>query len=323
MELPDSDGDTVGVELMEETKDLADSINQDAKQVINIIENLKNKLETFDTDTTDQEGISLLHLKNVMMVDYMTNLLYLTMKKTQGKSILDDQAIERIVENRTVMEKMRPMEKKIKYQMDKFIRLADSSTDENASAAAANDPLHFKPNLQSLVGDEDDEDEDTDDEEAGQDATKKDKKYVVPKHVPTLPDDELTRQELESEATQKAKKKTLSKSIMDDLKRQYMDNPEEEFNHADQMKAKHIAEMRERTRYEEDNYMRLPELSKKEKHKRRKSMTTVASVGNELTYFGSNNFFNESGEGGGGKRKRKSGGGGKKGSAKKKFKKRM
>jgi len=328
MELPeDQDGNAAIVELMEETKDLADSINEDAKQAINIIESLKNKLETFDADATDQEGISLLHLKNVMMVDYMTNLLYVTMKKSQGKSIVDDQAIERIVENRTVMEKIRPMEKKIKYQMDKFIRLADSSA-ENASAAAANDPLHFKPNLQSLVGDDDDDDEEEDSDEDGaaaNDTTKtaSDKKYVVPKHVPTLPDDELTRQELESEASKKAKKKTLSKSIMDDLKRQYMDTPEEEFNHADHMKAKHLAEMRERTRYEEDNYMRLPELSKKEKHKRRKSMTTVTSVGNELTYFGSNNFFNES-EGGQNKRKRKSGGGGsKKGSAKKKFKRRM
>ena len=46
-------------------------------------------------------------------------------------------------------------------------------------------------------------------------------------------------------------------------------------------------------RYEEDNYMRLPALSKKEKHRQRKSMTTVTSVGKELTYFGSNNFFNE------------------------------
>ena len=51
-------------------------------------------------------------------------------------------------------------------------------------------------------------------------------------------------------------------------------------------------------RYEEDNYMRLPALSKKEKHRQRKSMTTVTSVGKELTYFGSNNFFNESGAGG-------------------------
>ena len=77
-------------------------------------------------------------------------------------------------------------------------------------------------------------------------------------------------------------------------------------------------------RYEEDNYMRLPALSKKEKHRQRKSMTTVTSIGKELTYFGSNNFFNEAGGGdtprSGKKRKSM---GGKKGSAKKKFKKRQ
>ena len=79
-------------------------------------------------------------------------------------------------------------------------------------------------------------------------------------------------------------------------------------------------------RYEEDNYMRLPALSKKEKHRQRKSMTTVTSVGKELTYFGSNNFFNESGAGGDNPRsgkKRKSTSGKKSSSAKKKFKRRQ
>jgi len=313
--------------LMEEARDLADAINDDAKQAANIIENLKNKIETFDDEEeTDGEGISLLHLKNIQMADYMANLLYLMLKKTQGKSIVDDQAIERIVEHRTVLEKMRPMEKKLKYQMDKFTRLANSNAVE-AAAAATDDPLHFKPNLASLDADDDDEEEASDEEEGAAKDNTKDKKYVVPKHVPTLPDDELTRQEMEMESQKKAKKKTLSKSIMEDLKRQYMETPEEEFNHGQGglMKAKHIAEMRERTRYEEDNYMRLPEMSKKEKHKRgRKSMTTVATVGNELTYFGSNNFFNESSSNPEEKRrKRKSTGGGKKGSAKKKFKRRM
>jgi len=321
------DDDAVGCnnQLMEDTKKLASSISDDAKQAANIIENLKAKIESFaGDDDADREGISLLHLKNLQMVDYMTNLLYLMLKKSQGKSISGDGAIERIVESRTVLEKMRPMEKKLKYQMDKFIRLADNSGND---AAIADDPLHFKPNLQSLADDDDDEDDDdSDDDNNDKKDDKKDKKYVVPKHVPTLPDDDLTRQEMEAEEGRKAKKKTLSKSIMEDLKRQYMDTPEEEFNAAngDQMRAKHVAEMRERTRYEEDNYMRLPEMSKKEKHKlRKKSMTTVHTVANELTYFGSNNFFNEAGSGGQ-QRKRKSGGGGgrggKKGSAKKKFK---
>ena len=87
------------------------------------------------------------------------------------------------------------------------------------------------------------------------------------------------------------KKRSLSKSIMEDLKRQHLDLPEEEHNHVDTLKAQHIAKMKERIRYEEDNFMRLP-LSKKEKHKRRQ-MTTIGTLGDEITYFGNDNFYND------------------------------
>ena len=267
-------------EEVQQALELIKGVTQDAKQAAIIAENLKFKLDA--APDPDEEGISLLHLKNLEMVEYMTQLVYLILKKSSGKSIQNDPAIDRIVQTRTVLEKIRPMEKKLKYQMDKFIRLADNNTVDN-------DPLHFKPNLDALDDDDDDEEED-DDEEATD--KKADKKYVVPKHVPTLPNDDLTLQEVENEERVKAKKKTLSKSIMEDLKRQYMDTPEEEFNQGGHLKAKHAAEMRERIRYEEDNYMRLPALSKKEQHKRRKSMSTVGTIGDELTYFGKNNFYN-------------------------------
>lgn len=309
--------------LNDETQELLDKIAEDADNAVNIIENLRQKLASLEDVSSSErsEGISLLHLKNLQMLDYMLDLTYLMYRKCHGKSIENDAAIERIVEYRTVMEKMRPMEKKLKYQIDKFIRLADNVGN------AEGDPLHYKPNLQSMVSEDDDEDDDSHDD--GDEATTKkaketDKKYVVPKHVPALPDDDLTRMEMESEAKARAKKKTLSKSIMEDLKRQYMDTPEEEHNQVDHMKAKYLAEMRERTRYEEENFVRLPAMSKKEKHKRRKSMSsTMTSVGNELTYFGSNNFYNneevDRKTSGGGKKRKSSG---KKGSAKKKFKRR-
>ena len=51
------------------------------------------------------------------MLDYMTNLTYLMLRKSFGKSIENDPSIERTVENRTVLEKMRPIEKKLKYQV--------------------------------------------------------------------------------------------------------------------------------------------------------------------------------------------------------------
>jgi len=331
-------------EAATKTLGLLKTIDSEAEHATRLILQLRDKIENSrqslkgegdsgndHEDDMEEEGIGLLHLKNLQMSEYLSNLVYLALRKTHGKSISGEPAIDRIVEQRTVLEKIRPMEKKLKYQVDKYIRLADHAE------ASENDPLHFKPNLANLDVDEDDGSEDSDgqdedDSDGGHGKPSKDgnKKYVAPKHVPALcPDDDSTRADLEAEAGAKAKKAKLSKAIVEDLKRQYLDTPEEEFNHADHMRAKQLADMRERIRYEEDNYMRLPALSKKEKHKQRKSgMTTVATVGKELTYFGSHNFFNQSQEGGAdggtpGGRKRKSGGGGKKGSAKKKFKKRM
>jgi len=56
------------------------------------------------------------------MLDYMTNLTYLMLRKSFGKSIENEPSVLRLVENRTVLEKMRPIEKKLKYQV-KYILL--------------------------------------------------------------------------------------------------------------------------------------------------------------------------------------------------------
>ena len=67
--------------------------------------------------------------------------------------------------------------------------------------------------------------------------------------------------------------------------------------------------------------MRLPQMSKKEKHQlKKRSKTTTNNVGDEITHFGQNNFYNKSQDGKGEKRKHKglSRGGGK--GKKKKFK---
>merc|ERR1711936_532406 len=174
--------------------------------------------------------------------------------------------------------------------------------------------------LQDVNNDDDsdseDDDEDIDNENASTPNQNKSGKYVPPKNVPAFMDDAET---LEKNEEEKQKKRSLSKSIMEDLKRQHLDLPDEEHSAVDTVKAKHIAKIKERIRYEEENFMRLP-LSKKEKHKRRQ-MTTIGSLGDEITYFGNDNFYNDPKS-----KKRKTGGGGgsrkfNKGSGGKKFKK--
>lgn len=73
------------------------------------------------------------------------DLTYIMLQKVKGQSINGDPAVLRLAENRTVLEKMRPIDQKLTYQIDKLIKTATTGV------PAANDPLRFKPNPDGLV----------------------------------------------------------------------------------------------------------------------------------------------------------------------------
>jgi len=294
---------------LEEFQNLIEEVHSKSAEAKAIIDSLNKKVGNADFETKD--GLSFLELKNHVMLDYMANLTYVMLRKCSGKSINGEKAIERICEDRTVLEKMKPTEKKLRYQIDKALKIAESGQ------MSSNDPLNFRPNLSALKNEgSDDDDADSDDESGDEAATSKTNKvgkYVPPKNVPAF--DAGDKETLERNEEEQNKKRSLSKSIMEDLRRQHSDMPDEEHSNVhDTMRAQQIAKMKERIQYEEDNFMRLP-LTKKDKHKRNQ-MTTDGRLGDELTYFGESSFNDK------GPKKRKSGSGGKsKGAARKKFKK--
>lgn len=122
------------------------------------------------------------------MLQYITQLAFFVHLKLSGKKVEGHPVIESLVELRVILEKMKPIESKLKYQIDKLVRTAviGSQGQENGTQAAigsnnnssflatffsqlydalANDPLSFKPNPMNLLNREDEEDED--DEEEG------------------------------------------------------------------------------------------------------------------------------------------------------------
>jgi len=294
---------------LEEFQNLIEEVHSKSAEAKAIIDSLNKKVGNADFETKD--GLSFLELKNHVMLDYMANLTYVMLRKCSGKSINGEKAIERICEDRTVLEKMKPTEKKLRYQIDKALKIAESGQ------MSSNDPLNFRPNLSALKNEGSDDDDADSDDESGDEATtsktNKVGKYVPPKNVPAF--DAGDKETLERNEEEQSKKRSLSKSIMEDLRRQHSDMPDEEHSNVhDTMRAQQIAKMKERIQYEEDNFMRLP-LTKKDKHKRNQ-MTTDGRLGDELTYFGESSFNDK------GPKKRKSGSGGKsKGAARKKFKK--
>ena len=292
---------------------LAKEITADAKKVVSVVERIRAEVEEGSTE----KGLSILELKNNLMLEYLTNLSYVALRKTEGMKIEGELAIERLVTNRTVLEKIRPIEQKLKYQIDKAVKVADSGQ------VSAKDPMNFKANPAALVsklgdGEEDDEEDDeTADGNAkgGAKDGRKDGKYVAPKNVPAYYEEE--RESKEAEDAKRRKKQQLSKAMIEDLKRQHLDTPEEVFDREDVMRKKQINTARERTRFEEEHFYRLP-LTKKDRKASRKKLSTVGSIGDEVTSFGSNYFSAREEEGGGGSSKKRKRGSGAKGSKKKK-----
>lgn len=80
-----------------------------------------------------KEGISLLDVKNELLLSYLQNLVFLIVlklraRKEQQELGPQDEVVQKLVELRVYLEKgVRPLENRLKYQIDRIIRTADDA----------------------------------------------------------------------------------------------------------------------------------------------------------------------------------------------------
>lgn len=257
---------------------LIGTLHQQVTAVTTHVQSLIQKIRNGMYPT--EKGLSFLELKDQLLVMYMQDLTYLTMEKIHGRSLKDNPAIMRLVEMRTVLEKMRPVDQKLKYQIDKLMRAAVTGS------LGENDPLRFKPNPQNLMSklEESDQEESGSDENEGGESKKshsKVKKYVPPRLAPVHYDD--TEVERERRILERAKKRALSSSVIRELKEQYTDAPEEIREGRAYHMMHHEKEEQHRTKYEESMMVRL-NLTKKEKARKKRALAMTSQL-NSLTHF--------------------------------------
>ncbi|XP_003745110.1 neuroguidin [Galendromus occidentalis] len=230
---------------------------------------LCEKLEAMRSEIADGEtkdGLSWLEVKNQMLLGYLIDTNHIVYNKLKGKSIASSPSVSRLVEHRTVLERMRPVDQKLKYQVQKMMRIAASGRMEE------NDPLSFKANPDAFDSDGETGAADAADGEpaarTAKAATNKTAKYVPPRLAPVHYLEDETKEARLERQMEKAKRKALSSSIIEELRDEFCDGPtevREEYNpHKERLNKKR----RERERYEEDNFVRL-QVSKKERHENR------------------------------------------------------
>jgi len=215
------------------------------------------------------KGISFLDVKNHQMLSYLINVAHLIVQKTAGKSINNSLDIERLVELRTVLEKMKPTEQQLKYQIDKLVRIG------TGISAEENDPLRLKPNPDKLISKLDDDTQVDDELEASND---KSQVYKPAKLVPMFYDGDETSKQRQNRLLEKSKSRMANSAVMRDLYQQYTDGPEEIRDAAGLHRAREDKKDREKREYEE-NYFVRKSLTKKELNAAKRVRTVSALHG--------------------------------------------
>lgn len=248
-----------------------------------------------------KDGISLLDVKNELLLSYLQNLVFLILVKLrQAKQAnrqdqddiadIDGEVVKKLVELRLYLEKgVRPLEDKLRYQIEKVLRAADDA-ERNAKAlqAAADSDAASA----SASGSDDASDEESQDEEPGKanvadlayrpnlsalaQATRGDSKgtkdangiYRPPKIAPTtMP----TTERREKRDRGPIKSATMDEFVADELSSAPLAQPSIGTNivqYGRRLKtANERKEEDERRNYEERNFVRLPKESKKDRAK--------------------------------------------------------
>jgi|ERR1712071_62117 len=265
-----------------------DYISQDLPGYQASLNDLANELDTVSSSISSKgssgvfirpssEGHSLLMLKNQLLSAYLLDIGSLLVKRIGGESIADSNSIWRLIENRTYLERIRPLERMQKYQINKYLSFGNDSQ-------SASDPLSYRADLsmiQKTVEDADEDDKESNDELEDEEE-EEGAVYKAPRITPVYYDDgrEGGKDERRKEVM---KKKMLSSAVMDELRREFTDAPEEIYDISSERKRKRAEALMERERFEEDRMMRLPTKRSRGRPSHDKDLLTMTSLGDELT----------------------------------------
>ena len=169
--------------------------------------------------------------------------------------VADHPVIDMIVKLRALLEKCRPIDSKLKYQIDKLVARPVGE----AAAAAADSALAHRPRPGALVDEESDGEDDT--------AAGAGDVYVAPRLGAQRYDDGKAAHKAERKSAA-AKNRAMRSSLLHEMQRELSEAPEELKAEEDRDRRGKVARImkkaEERQNYEEENFVRLA-LTKQDK----------------------------------------------------------
>ncbi|RCK64282.1 U3 small nucleolar ribonucleoprotein LCP5 [Candida viswanathii] len=297
-----------------------------------LVTNLLKKSTSTSPQGSKLEGVSLLSLKNESLVSYINNLVMIVMSQIER---LDDdetedkrlEAVKRSIVQRVTLEKgVKPLEKKINYQLDKMVRAYGRMEQDELKAEQK---LHEEEEEEEEEGDEDDEeseDEEDDNLQYRPDASalaklapssskskksatsESNEKYKPPKISAMAPPTAISQKDIDAKTSTGKNRKVQS---MEEYLQEQSDMPTLDASigstivaHGrggvktshDRRKEKEIQD------YEENNFVRLPTSQTKKSYKEKQRDMRNQFAGEDWSMFNNKDVTKE-----GTSRKRKAG----------------
>merc|ERR1719272_969386 len=199
------------------------------------------------------KGLSFLQVKNQLLLAYCTNVVFYTVLKASGRKTENHPVVKVLVELRTVLEKLKPIDSKLRYQVDKLLKMSTVGALRDQQ-----DLISHKPNLDLAGAD-------------GADEPDKDRDFVNEEKFEEV--DEQAEEELKSSKERRRKDKEAKgmerSGMMEEMRAELLDLPEESGVGGGRNREVDEEEA-QKVRYEEETFTRRTE-TKKDRAKAKKA----------------------------------------------------
>ncbi|EME30443.1 leucine zipper factor-like protein [Galdieria sulphuraria] len=263
------------VKLLQDFQEKSGEVFDSLEPVIDKAKNFKNMYS---------DGMSLLELKYHLLLNYCINIAFFMLLKAQGVTVKDHPVLDQLIELRVIMEKMKPLEEKLQYQIHKLVDLARGKK-ENTTTYDKDDEKTLKPKPASLIAFDDDSQSDYDYEQDADGLEDKKRLYRPPRILPTVDAKSMHKthvRQLEDEKLEKVEEENWKDSYME------LEELPESLHGGllsqDTDKLTNLIETeKERQKYEEANFTRLFTEKKEQKLQRKmRSMERDLIVGSDF-----------------------------------------
>jgi hypothetical protein len=102
--------------------DISEGVDGSAKQLELVKQKLKGMQQLGEVDSVQANSFQYIDVKSMLLFNYCMNLQYYALLKVKGTQMEQHEIFERLSYLRLIIEKLKPLDKKIEYQIEKLLK---------------------------------------------------------------------------------------------------------------------------------------------------------------------------------------------------------